>query len=642
MRRSGPGSRHLTAFAAAVRRRGRAAFYLAWVDATDAFAPEHVREDEDVFAFTVSQTEGDFASLEIDIRNPRVGLLSAGRKQWAWLSWDNGSEVVPLFFGRLVGMPDNIHQEIVKLIFTARPIDFGAQKEALAASLRVPPFWEPIFIEDSKLDDPDAVLEARTALWHIDRVTHALTTSDILVGEDGIEEFLASEVPYDSVQTRMGQQPLRSVLVDAQVQWDQASKGELDFIRNASFSTFSVGTLASDWPTAGTSIGGGWTVASGSARTDIDQYAADDFETEITIPAPEGILDDGTEVIEAPGPPPEPKLGKEVPEDWLLIITKYESRAAKNSNSTNVEGVLIPYGTCFGTIRLAYETSRKRTERLTFQLDADVQPILTMPGEDEVLRLAVGGSVDEPLPDASLPPIVDVQRRSYFPTDRGLQSLEYLIVLARSHLIMRSRAVEVSFDCPFERAVTLSCRKNARVYDPRLPGGQAVGKITSYRFSVDGDTGTLIGSLTMGCAIGYGGAVATAPGEPTYVEDGYVDDGYQFREDQIEVVGAGDVGYVVPADNPNDDGLVFPLQQVPLQAPTVFTPFTLTPGTIQQTIPGIEPADIAAGIKASLESQLPNIRCFITPVDGGPFTTTYDVVVSDLKIPAMINLEAGA
>ena len=44
-------------------------------------------------------------------------------------------------------------------------------------------------------------------------------------------------------------------------------------------------------------------------------------------------------------------------------------------------------------------------------------------------------------------PIGDVRRRSYFPTERGLRSLEYLIALARAHLLMRSRAVEIEFDC---------------------------------------------------------------------------------------------------------------------------------------------------------------------------------------------------
>src|SRR3954468_18709501 len=88
-------------------------FYFAWVSATDtAFDPTvHNREDEDVFGFTVEHTEGDFAGLEIEIRNPRIGLLAPARKVHAFLSYDTGSEIKALFRGRLVGIPDDINQE---------------------------------------------------------------------------------------------------------------------------------------------------------------------------------------------------------------------------------------------------------------------------------------------------------------------------------------------------------------------------------------------------------------------------------------------------------------------------------------------------------------------------------------------------
>ena len=147
-------------------------FYFAWADASEtAFGPQHHVEDEEVFAFKVEHAEGEFASLSVEIRNPRIGLLAPARKTWAWLSWDNGTTVVPLFFGRLVGVPSDLHQEVVTLAFTARPADYNAQKLALAETLKVAPYWDPIWIDPDQRDDPDVVLEARSQLWHIDRVT---------------------------------------------------------------------------------------------------------------------------------------------------------------------------------------------------------------------------------------------------------------------------------------------------------------------------------------------------------------------------------------------------------------------------------------------------------------------------------------
>ena len=80
-------------------------FFFAWVDAGTAFDPgTHNREDEKVVRWRVEHLEGEFATLSIDIRNPRIGLLNAGRKLWAWLAWDNAGTSVPLFFGRLVAL----------------------------------------------------------------------------------------------------------------------------------------------------------------------------------------------------------------------------------------------------------------------------------------------------------------------------------------------------------------------------------------------------------------------------------------------------------------------------------------------------------------------------------------------------------
>ena len=67
-------------------------FYFAWVDyasgAVPTFGPEHEVEDEEIVSFTVEQKEGDFATLNIDVRNPKIGLLAPGRPIWACLSYD--------------------------------------------------------------------------------------------------------------------------------------------------------------------------------------------------------------------------------------------------------------------------------------------------------------------------------------------------------------------------------------------------------------------------------------------------------------------------------------------------------------------------------------------------------------------------
>jgi hypothetical protein len=226
-----------------------------------------------------------------------------------------------------------------------------------------------------------------------------------------------------------------------------------------------------------------------------------------------------------------------------------------------------------------------------------------------------------------------------------LRSLEYLIALARAHLLMRSRAVEIEFGCRFERAIALSCRKSVRVSDRRLPGGQAVGKIISYSFSADGDKGELIGTVTIGCAVGYGGAVMEDPGEPVYVDDDYVEADYQAHDRNVAVLSSGDVGYSIPVEAVNDDGLDF---LSGLRRQQVVTGYQVLNSAATQA--GVVRAGIAIGagtrgVAQAAKNVLKNVPTRVTftlkPVTGGPFESEYDIDVSSLKIPAMINLETS-
>lgn len=100
-------------------------YYFAWVEETDtAFDVAFLREDEDVLAFEISQAEGEFAAMTIDVRNPEEGLLNPARKLWAWLSADFGDTAggQPLFFGRIIAMPEEIIGNAVRLSMSARPL----------------------------------------------------------------------------------------------------------------------------------------------------------------------------------------------------------------------------------------------------------------------------------------------------------------------------------------------------------------------------------------------------------------------------------------------------------------------------------------------------------------------------------------
>jgi hypothetical protein len=211
--------------------------------------------------------------------------------------------------------------------------------------------------------------------------------------------------------------------------------------------------------------------------------------------------------------------------------------------------------------------------------------------------------------------------------------------------VLRARAVEVTFQCSFERALELSLRKNARIHDDRIPSGTALGKIVRYVIRADG-AGKLRGEVTMACAIGTGGTVAADPGTPTYVAEGYVDVDYQFYEDQTVVLGTSDVGYTVPRDDPNDDGLTFPLSNPFVSEPVISHVRILGNGSeadVGDIIPplgGVLGVDMQEVINDYINSVEARMNFTLVPVAGSKFSTVYTIEATDLQIPAGINLGA--
>jgi hypothetical protein len=261
--------------------------------------------------------------------------------------------------------------------------------------------------------------------------------------------------------------------------------------------------------------------------------------------------------------------------------------------------------------------------------------MIPLPANPSLLGIPVGGSA------------ANVTARCYFPTARGQQSLEYAINRARAKLRMRARAVDVSWECPIEMVLGMSCRMNATLYDPRLPGGVATGKVTSYGMSAK--NGKIRGKVTIGCSVGY-----NAFGSPN-----------------------ADISYTAPVFEAFDDGLQFPL----LTCPTDGGSFTETlatqlaalqpgihaellamalenppqPVTIAQTGSGGDVSTttgmgpVVAWTVAEDSAKLPALMegypiawvCEIDSVTNGPFDGSYAVTTSQLEMPQGINLSAG-
>jgi hypothetical protein len=606
--------------------------YFAWVDATEEFDEDvHNREDEDVFDFTFDHSEGDFASLQCIIRNPRIGLLNPSRKTWAILSFDDNGTITPIFKGRILGVPSNLFETLVTIDFTAKPIDFEDQKFDLAETLKELPYYDPIFIAPDSWIDPDVVLEARSSLWHIDPVTHEVTISDILIPEDGVEEVTEDDHFYDDMSVTLNQVPLRSVQVIATIPWTQSAEGSLDLtpaIRNL-FSTptptsFTMEGLVSSWPKPGSSFGSGWQVLTGS-MTDVSygiqkMTIPDIFGWQGEVP----LIPEGSVIFP------------------LKVTGEYHS-GEKAGFNFNYELVIAQLGYGVPDLTLTYAAGREFGQVVTFTLQTDQQDIVTAPGEDESMVITLNANkVSDPTEDSSVP-IGDVKRRNYVFTARGHQSVEYCILVGRAHLIARSRAVEITIKCDFRTGMRLrSLRKGMLLHDHRLPGGQAVGKIVHAQLTLKGDDGEAVGEITIACCVGRGGSHTESTGTPTYVDEGYMDN-VQMYEDVIVLTDTSDIAWSAGQPVEFDDKIDF-IKGLNTNNAILLASIE-NPASAQQTAivaAGDGPNTDQAKVSSVLQEIPTKISIQLVPMEGGPFKQEVVISVSDLIVPKQIDLEAAS
>jgi hypothetical protein len=86
----------------------------------------------------------------------------------------------------------------------------------------------------------------------------------------------------------------------------------------------------------------------------------------------------------------------------------------------------------------------------------------------------------------------------------------------------------------------------------------AGGKIKEYQISGDGSSGEFKCAVTLACSVGKGGTVSAVGGTPTYVDEGYVDKGWQRYDGEYVLPDTGDVAYQsILGVQPSDDGFNF-------------------------------------------------------------------------------------
>jgi hypothetical protein len=265
----------------------------------------------------------------------------------------------------------------------------------------------------------------------------------------------------------------------------------------------------------------------------------------------------------------------------------------------------------------------------------------------------------------------------YFPTARGQQSIEYLLMVARAHLLTGARVVEVGWECPFSKVVGLSCRMNATLDDPRLPGVHVLGKIVNYAMTGNGDSGEFLGKVTINCAVGNADPILTKaqsavaldmravinPGTPVYVVEGYVDPGYQHYAGKVIQAATADTSFEELAFE--QTGLQLPVTadqilvrheyhdpgagtynavlETAAQQMRMFTMPIIGERTSYPPAAGLAYSDMVLGLNQALDqaSTPAWVEMEFKPVQNIATSTQFQATVGALSVPKQINLAAS-
>jgi hypothetical protein len=298
------------------------------------------------------------------------------------------------------------------------------------------------------------------------------------------------------------------------------------------------------------------------------------------------------------------------------------------------------------TMQLGANSKLSRNETLTLKLAADIQPLIVLPTSAATPSAASPVSVtgsDVGVPIDGVTPIAS-SGSNFFPTSRGQEAINYLMAVGIANLKSANRAVSITWDTTFERAITLSCRKNATINAPLIPGGTATGKIISYSFTASGADMQLKGSVTIGCCIGKGatGTVSGVTGTPQIGVAGLFGPGIEINVGETVVfgpntAGLGDTSFTPPVYAPQPGEPTFPLHRGQCVVHEGFTT------EIQKVNIGtsVNPFDGSPGppITTDVATQVYNLELLNLT---GSFASTYDLTATPVKLPKQIDLTVAS
>lgn len=393
-----------------------------------------------VLNLIISQKEGEVALARVMIPCEN---FSWGTLKTLFIFGYLEEKIIPLFKGRIEGLPLKIQGDILSIEASAEPNNSRNQLKKIAQTLKKAPYWDDLFVDETSPDFME-VLEARTSLWHWDRVTGELGLSDLFQGTKSLD---VTDIFFpESLTVTLSDLPLSQIDVSVKAEWVQQAEGEFNLYPRiaAIFPEGIINTLTREsflaaWPKVGDQLGqSGYRV----------------LESNLSFFSPQSTV----ELTFYPTLTPQLNFGP----DKMGRFQRFWAR---------------------GKLVLGWRYRQKRREKVIFSLKMSTQLQESLRFRRQSLSFHLN-SVD----GGKSPAIGDVSRSSFFLTERGRQAVEHAIERAKCYLAGQSRCLEITCELPFEKGHILSVDHNLILKDSRLPGGKVIGKVVEYKLTQTGKT----------------------------------------------------------------------------------------------------------------------------------------------------------
>lgn len=468
-------------------------WFFAYLDDDEDYAEADLdRTDECVMDLKVSHAEGGFATVKVLIKTSSSSYASLGRRACVSAQFVDGGSIVPLIVGTVTAIPRALRGQTVELELIAQRDDWEELRDTLIDSLAVAPFFDPLFVSADQVRDPAEVLNGRAAMLHWDRLTGEPSISYIDRTSRPIRE-VDSGMLYGSVGIELEGTPIRRTTVEVTAAWQQDASvvSEVDWEHGATKNLKVVAHEACQnaWPKPQIEIGGGWSVEQSALK-----FGQPKFEGL-------GEVKSGSNEIWSGDVPVYTAMSDKVvlrnkraqarTETVRVICT---TRFAPGIKSTTTDKEAI-------TLRRVYGTGDE-FEPWQPTVSYDVGDVVFYSGK--LYECSTAHTASYAFNAARWTVLESSAGKigaSFFETTRGQAAIRHAAKRGFSRLRYAARCVRVSFQVPLVDWHDISLDDVLHVYDARLPGGSACGKVVEYELS----SSSGLVSIEIACSVGIAG-----------------------------------------------------------------------------------------------------------------------------------------